>query len=71
MSNQTSNEDRVILLMTQELVKTLVQVGLIENWAMPMIINGVQFFLPRIPKPIKQRLIAILRQYICGGGNGV
>jgi len=71
MSNQTSNEDRVILLMTQELVKTLVQVGLIENWAMPMIINGVQFFLPRIPKPIKQRLIAILKQYICGGGNGV
>ena len=71
MNNQTMDEDRVILLMTQELVKTLVQVGLIENWAMPMIINGVQFFLPRIPKPIKQRLIAILRQYICGGGNGV
>jgi len=71
MNNQTMDEDRVILLMTQELVKTLVQVGLIENWAMPMIINGVQFFLPRIPKPIKQRLIAILKQYICGGGNGV
>ncbi len=71
MSNQINNEDRVILLMTQELVKTLVQVGLIENWAMPMIINGVQFFLPRIPKPVKQRLIAILRQYICGGNNGV
>jgi len=71
MSNQINNEDRIILLMTQELVKTLVQVGLIENWAMPMIINGVQFFLPRIPKPVKQRLIAILKQYICGGGNGV
>jgi antibiotic biosynthesis monooxygenase (ABM) superfamily enzyme len=71
MSNQINNEDRVILLMTQELVKTLVQVGLIENWAMPMIINGVQFFLPRIPKPIKQRLIAILKQYICGGNNVV
>jgi antibiotic biosynthesis monooxygenase (ABM) superfamily enzyme len=71
MSNQVNNEDRVILLMTQELVKTLVQVGLIENWAMPMIINGVQFFLPRIPKPVKQRLIVILRRYICGGGNGV
>ena len=70
MSNQ-NNEDRIILIMTQELVKTLVQVGLIENWAMPMIINGVQFFLPRIPKPIKQRLIAILKQFICGGGNGV
>ncbi len=71
MSNQVNNEDRVILLMTQELVKTLVQVGLIENWAMPMIINGVQFFLPKIPKPVKQRLIAILRQYICGDNNGV
>jgi len=71
MSNQINNEDRIILLMTQELVKTLVQVGLIENWAMPMIINGVQFFLPRIPRPIKQRLIAILRQYICGGGSNV
>ena len=66
-----NNEDRIILLMTQELVKTLVQVGLIENWAMPMIINGVQFFLPRIPKPVKQRLITILRRYICGGNNGV
>ena len=71
MSNQVNNEDRIILLMTQELVKTLVQVGLIENWAMPMIINGVQFFLPRIPKPVKQRLIAILKQYICSGGNNV
>ena len=71
MSNQVNNEDRIILLMTQELIKALVQVGLIENWAMPMIINGVQFFLPRIPKPVKQRLIAILRRYICGGGNGV
>ena len=71
MSNQVNNEDKVILLTTQELVKTLVQTGLIENWAMPMIMNGVQFFLPRIPKPVKQRLIAILRQYICGGGNNV
>ena len=71
MNNQMDNEDKVLILMTQELVKTLVQVGLIENWAMPMIMNGIQFFLPKIPKPVKQRLIMILRQYVCGGGNGV
>ena len=71
MSNQVNNEDRIILLMAQELVKTLVQVGLIENWAMPMIINGIQFFLPKIPKPIKQRLISIIKSYLCGGGNNV
>jgi antibiotic biosynthesis monooxygenase (ABM) superfamily enzyme len=71
MNNQIMDEDKVILIMTEELIKTLVQVGLIENWAMPWILNGVRFFLPRIPKPIKQRLLAILRRYICGGGNGV
>ncbi len=71
MNNQVNDEDKVILIMTEELIKTLVQVGLVESWAMPMIMNGVRFFLPRIPKPVKQRLLAILKQYICGGGNGV
>jgi len=71
MNNQVNDEDRVILIMTEELIKVLVQSGLLESWALPWIENGIRFFLPRIPKPIKQRLIAILRQYICGGGNGV
>ena len=71
MNNQTNNEDRVILIMSEELIKVLVQSGLLESWALPWIENGIKFFLPRIPKPVKQRLIAILKQYICGGGNGV
>ena len=69
MSN--NNEDRVILIMTEELIKVLVQTGLIEQWALPWIMNGIRFFLPKIPKPVKQRLIAILKQYICGGNNAV
>jgi len=69
MSN--NNEDRVILIITEELIKVLVQTGLIEQWALPWIMNGIRFFLPKIPKPVKQRLIAILKQYICGGNNAV
>jgi len=71
MNNNINNEDRIILIMSEELIKVLVQSGLLESWALPWIENGIRFFLPRIPKPIKQRLIAILKQYICGGGNGV
>jgi len=71
MNNQTNNEDRVILIMSEELIKVLVQSGLLESWALPWIENGIKFFLPRIPKPVKQRLIAILKQYICGGGSNV
>jgi len=71
MNNQTNNEDRIILIMSEELIKVLVQSGLLESWALPWIENGIKFFLPRIPKPVKQRLIAILKQYICGGGNGI
>ncbi len=71
MSNNTNNEDKIILVMSEELIKTLIQSGLIDSWALPYIMSGIKFFLPRIPKPVKQRLIAILRQYICGGGNGV
>jgi len=71
MNNNTNNEDRIILIMSEELIKVLVQSGLLESWALPWIENGIKFFLPRIPKPVKQRLIAILKQYICGGGNGV
>ena len=71
MNNNINNEDRIILIMSEELIKVLVQSGLLESWALPWIENGIKFFLPRIPKPVKQRLIAILKQYICGGGNGV
>jgi len=71
MNNQTNNEDRIILIMSEELIKVLVQSGLLESWALPWIENGIKFFLPRIPKPVKQRLIAILKQYICGGGSNV
>ena len=70
MNNQ-NNEDKIILIMSEELIKVLVQSGLLESWALPWIENGIKFFLPRIPKPVKQRLITILRRYICGGGNGV
>ena len=68
--NQASREDEVIMMVTNEVLNYLIKTNQIDSWVVPFINKFMAAALKKMPPQVKQNIILMIRQRLCGDCYG-
>jgi len=69
-NNQASRDDEVIMMVTNEVLNYLIKTNQIDSWVVPLINKFMAAALRKMPPQVKQNIIVMIRQRLCGDCYG-
>ena len=69
-NQQVSREDEVIMMVASEVLNYLAKTNQIDAWVIPLVNKLLAASLRKMPPQVKQNIILMIRQRLCGDCYG-